>query len=304
MTIVIASAEHQTLRFRALASLATLPPFSPILNRLIATLSRDDVSFVRIADLIEKDTVLAGNVLKLVNSALYGRRATINSVRHAVSLLGMNKLRNATLGMSVTRMWNQVRTPAGWSMAKFNLHAVATAMLSDLLAQELQVEYGEGAFAAGLFHDLGRLLIALALPDEHLQITIMCSGGHISRSDCEMEALGFTHAQLSADALAQWNLPEMISTAVLDHHSAPPAENNELFSLGYIVSVADEIVNTMGYSIDAKNTTSLLAALSIEALLDSGNKEHIPRLESLHLSDPKALLQNFVTEFEAIRAMF
>ena len=48
-----------------------LPPFSPILNRLLATLAREDVSFLKIADLIEKDTVLAGNVLRLVNSALY-----------------------------------------------------------------------------------------------------------------------------------------------------------------------------------------------------------------------------------------
>ena len=55
---------------------------------------------------------MAGNLLHLVNSALYARRGSINSVRHALSLLGINKLRNAVLGMSITRMWNQVRTPS------------------------------------------------------------------------------------------------------------------------------------------------------------------------------------------------
>src|SRR5439155_24931738 len=120
----------------ALRSLEKLPPFSPVLNRLLATLAREDVSFAKLADLIENDTVLAGNVLKLVNSALYGRKGSVNSVRHAVSILGVTKLRNAALGMSITRMWSAIHTPAAWSMARFNQHSIAAALLADLLTQE------------------------------------------------------------------------------------------------------------------------------------------------------------------------
>ena len=113
------------LRARAIRCLGELPPFSPILNRLLASLAKEDVSFNKLGDLIEKDPVMAGNLLHLVNSALYARRGSINSVRHALSLLGINKLRNAVLGMSITRMWNQVRTPPSWSMARFNMHSSA-----------------------------------------------------------------------------------------------------------------------------------------------------------------------------------
>src|SRR5579884_3619287 len=135
-------------RDKVLRSLGRLPPFSPVLNRVLASISGEDFSFSAVADLIEKDTVLAGNVLKIVNSALYGRRGTVNSVRHAVSLLGINKLRNAVLSMSIARMWNSVKTPPGWSMTRFNMHSVAVAILCDLLAQYTSVEYGEGAFIA------------------------------------------------------------------------------------------------------------------------------------------------------------
>ena len=102
------------------------------MNRLIASLASEDVSFAKIADLIEKDTVLAGNILKLVNSALYGLAGTVNSIRHAVSLLGITKLRNAALSMSVARMWSQVKTPPGWSTPNFNQHSVGVGILSDL----------------------------------------------------------------------------------------------------------------------------------------------------------------------------
>ena len=98
-------------REKALRGLGDLPPFSPILNKLLATLADEDVSFARLAELIEKDTVLAGNVLRLVNSALYGRRGTISSVRHAVSLMGVVKLRNSAMTLSVSRMWSQAKTP-------------------------------------------------------------------------------------------------------------------------------------------------------------------------------------------------
>ncbi|MGH9594428.1 MAG: HDOD domain-containing protein, partial [Bryobacteraceae bacterium] len=57
------------LKRRAMAAQGKLPPFSPILNKLLASLAGEDVSFTKLGDLIEKDTVVAGNVLHLVNSA-------------------------------------------------------------------------------------------------------------------------------------------------------------------------------------------------------------------------------------------
>ena len=105
----VISTSDNKLSQRALGALGKLPPFSPILNKLLASLAGEDVSFSKLGDLIEKDTVVAGNIMHLVNSALYARRATITSVRHALALLGMDKVRNTLLGMSISRMWSQVK---------------------------------------------------------------------------------------------------------------------------------------------------------------------------------------------------
>ena len=233
------------VRERALRALKQLPPFSPILNRLIASLAREDVSFAKLADLIEKDTVLAGNVLSLVNSALYGLRGTVNSIRHAVSLLGINKLRNAALSMSVARMWQQVKTPTGWSMSQFNLHSVGVAILSDLVAQRLTVNYAEGAFAAGLFHDLGLLLIAVGLPDEYGEIAQLARVEEKPALECESLVLGMTHPELSAEALAVWNLPEQIQLAVryLEiPESDPTAVEADEIRMSRVLHAADRYV--------------------------------------------------------------
>jgi HD-like signal output (HDOD) protein len=282
------------LREKALKALGALPPFSPILNRLLASLANEEVSFTKLAGLIEKDTVVAGNILHLVNSALYARRGTINSVGHALSLLGINKLRNAVLGMSITRMWNHVRTPASWSMARFNLHSAGTAILSDMLAQRLPVDYPEGAFVAGLLHDVGRLLIALSLPEEHERILALCQNGACLENssqpliDCEQQVLGFSHPELSGLALAFWNLPKPIQDAVRDHHANMEEKNSGPLALNRIVAAADQYVNAIGTS-DMQ-----------------GEKGGCVLLESLGMEREKlaSLLSDFTAEFEAMTPFF
>ncbi len=288
-----APASTPTVRERSLRALGQLPPFSPILNRLIGSLASEDVSFAKIAELIEKDTALAGNILRLVNSALYGFPGTVNSIRHAVSLLGLNKLRNAALTMSVARMWNQVKTPPGWSTPNFNQHSVGVAILADLLAQKLNVDYAEGGFAAGLFHDLGLLLIAIGLHDEYKQISLLCQRERKWTNEYEIQILGMTHAELSAEALAEWNLPEPIQTAVR-YHVAPdtdptPVQAGQL-TLSRVLNAADRYVKGKGIFV---------------SLFESPSSEPDEVLETLGLGERlPGILADFENEFSAIKAYF
>ena len=251
---IVASA---ALREQAQKSLSTLPPFSPILNRLIASLADEDVSFNKLAELIEKDTIVAGSVLHLVNSALYSRRGTVNSVRHAISILGFGKLRNAVLGMS---------------MARFNMHSAATAILADILAQKLPAEYPEGAFIGGLLHDVGRLLIAVGLPEEHERILQLHKADR-ELDECEKEVLGFSHADLSAYALQYWNLPAPIQTAAACHHDLP-AVNLQSVSLSHVIAAADQYVHCTGIAVLPGLPLKVREPLIIEGLgLDAARLE-------------------------------
>jgi putative nucleotidyltransferase with HDIG domain len=278
------SPDQDTKRLVALESLSKLPPFSPILNELMASLGGEDVSFALLGDLIEKDTVLAGNILRVVNSAVYARRGTVNSVRRALSVLGLEKVRNTILAMSVARMLHQVQEPAGWSMGRFNKHSAAVAMLSDLIAQHVVTDYSEGAFVGGLLHDVGRMLIAMGLPKEYAEIREMYEQTGRAWVDCEMEILGFNHAGLSADAMDHWKLPEQIRAAIQRHHAPPPIRNGAA-PLARVLRAADVFVNTQGYSIAAGNEkepedpAQLFEELGLEAdarerLIDQFKEEH------------------------------
>lgn len=283
---------EQTIAFKeqALETLHRLPPFSPVFNKLLGSLSKEDVSVSELADWVERDSIIAGQLLSTVNSAAYGCRGTVSGVRHAVALLGIPKLRNLTLGLSVSRLFSKLRVPAGWSTARYNLHSAACAIMADQMAMHSKVDFGEGAFAAGLLHDIGRMVIALGLPKELALIQQLEQETGNPVWQCEQEILGFSHGELSGLILKRWNLPRPIQLAAETHHF-PPAHNQQgLVPLGQIVALANETINRMGISIAPNPAPPEDVSTFLEERGFGKTQEKI--------------LNAFVLEFEAMRTAF
>ena len=277
-------------RDRIMGEIDKLPPFSPVLTRLLATLADDDVSFGQMAAIIETDAVLAGNLLRVVNSPLYGRIATINSVRHAVAIMGTNKIRNLVLGMSVARRWAGARVPGRWNSKQFNVHSLAVAVLADLVVLEAPVPYPEGAFTAGLLHDVGKLLIAVAMPGPFETMCDMYKSRAGSVQDCELESIGVTHAEISGAIMERWKLPKPIQEAVAHHHS-PDRANNGKVHLAHVIEAADHYINSNGLG------TPPYCHHPVDAFEDCYRKEG---LNDCILK----VAESFQAEFEAVRTFF
>jgi HD-like signal output (HDOD) protein len=274
---------------RALEGSAKLPPFSPVLNKLLASLADEDISFGSIASLIEKDTVLSGSVLRLVNSALYGRRGTVNSVRHAVLLMGMAKVRNAAMSLSVSRLWHKLEIHPTWAPLEFNLHGVACALIADQLAPEMTVEYPEGAFAAGLLHQVGLLLLAIALQEQYGELIVQVRAeSERSLYECEMSLFGFSHGELSARLLQRWNLPKPIVDAVRG-----------------ICMPNDPAPGSLALLLKYANTLSVQRGLRVQGWMPAVDGTPQETLEKLGLAEKsEAILAAWEMELEAIRAFF
>lgn len=295
------SVENRQLLYRQKLQrvLNNLPPFSPILNRLLASLAKEDVRFSDLAVLIEKDTVLSGHVLRLVNSAAMARRNRINSISHAVSVLGLVRLRNFLLSLSIARLWQNTRTIPPFNMADFNLHGAAVALMSDLLAQHGRCDYPEGAFLAGLLHDYGKLLIASALPEQFTQIYKLVLNDGMSLIDAEREITGFTHPELSAMTLKSWHIPDEIIRGVEYHHQ--PDLEEELFPDGHkgvllsrVVFAANSAVRHLGISV-----------INIDGPTEPSAANAQATLEMLGYRDSAAkIIEEFNAEYDAIRSFF
>lgn len=184
-------------------------------------------------------------------------------------------------------------------MARFNLHSVATAMMADLIVERVPVEYAEGAFIGGLFHDIGKLLIAIALVDQYENIERLIKAlppdDIRTPEDCEVEFLGVNHSELSAAALENWKLPNSIRLAVLYHHQPKSAPQELLganqFHLADIIHAADATVKELDITIGLPRSGHVVPSVH-SALVDLGLADRAPKL-----------VAHFLTEFEAIRKL-
>ena len=241
-------------REKTLKCLERLPTLSPMTTQLLARLARSNCDVIELTSVVEKDAVLSAQILRLANSAVFGRSQPINSVKHAIAMVGVGAMRKFALGASISNLFARFRSAPSFSMGRFNLHSVATGTLVELIADEIEFDDSNGVFVAGLLHDVGKLLIAVTMPKQYEEIlaVLAVSGG--SLLDCEREILGTDHAELSGLAISRWELAEPIRWAAFYHHEparAAVVENTGpgRLSLSLAVHEADAFINSLGMSV-------------------------------------------------------
>lgn len=246
-TTPIPGTRKQTaIRNRALQGLDRLPPLSPTVGRLLSRLAFNDVGFKELNMLVAKDAILCAHILKTVNSAAFARSRTITSIQQAMTLLGLGQLRRIAVGFAVGNLFAKAKTPRGWSRERFNLHSGATALLTEGIVDVIAPEDRDSAFVGGMLHDLGKLLIAVTLPEDYETITAAVLATGAPTFECERETLGIDHAELSALALRKWGLPELVWLSVHRHHD-PRALDAPWLSV--VIERADRFVNHLGITV-------------------------------------------------------
>ncbi|QJA05857.1 HDOD domain-containing protein [Thermosulfurimonas marina] len=224
-------------KLRTLQGLPTLPPIVSQLTRMIGD---ETVSAPQIAAVIEKDQVLTGKVLRLVNSAFYGFPRRISTVSNAIVLLGFNVIRTLVLTASIFEMM-QSQDVALWE------HSLGVAVTSGLLAKRFELENPEEVATAGLLHDLGKVVIRASLTEDWPAIKEKIAQGKPPR-EAELEALHMDHAEIGGYLLDRWNLPERLVEPVAHHHE--PKKARKFPKETALVHLADILVRARGFGVE------------------------------------------------------
>lgn len=231
----------------SLKNLLRLPRMSPLTMQVLGTLARRNCEIPELVDLVEKDTLLSAGLMQLANSAAFARLQPIHSLRHAVSMIGLGTMRRFALAFSVSNLFSRSKPASTFSLTRFNVHAVATGILAELLADQLPADAREDAFLAGMLHDVGKLLIAVNQPRQYDEILAAVALSRRPLVEIEKEILTVDHAELSAIAIEHWDLAEDVSRAARLHHT--PEAPAKRVPLSLIVNKADAYVNYLGLSV-------------------------------------------------------
>ena len=198
------------------ASEGDLPTMPAIASQVMAAVDNPDSSIDEIRGLIEQDAAIAARILKISNSALYGFPSEIQSLSHAISLLGTMTVRNLVLAVSMKDTYKRF----GLMEKLLWQHSSLAGPVASLLAGYRGIDVDpEIAFTAGLMHHIGKTALANSHRSDYERVMATVYNDARSFTEVEDEVFGFNHAELGAAVVRQWGLPEPLIQTIEHHHT-------------------------------------------------------------------------------------
>ncbi|WBA19044.1 HDOD domain-containing protein [Salinivibrio kushneri] len=211
-----------------------LPKIPKVVQELIELVNSHDAELNQIAEKIAYDQVISARVLRLSNSAYFGRARNVGSVNEAVIRLGLGPVRTLVVSsalMSAFDVDDEVDMNAFWQ------HTFEIATLSKALAHALRMD-GNEAFTAGMLHNLGELLIMTTAYDKLDRINLHMEAGK-PKQEAQQLILGITSAELGGELAQTWNFPQGLSDAI--RYQFSPVHNEQFSPLAGILRLANKI---------------------------------------------------------------
>ena len=262
--------------------LCNLPPFNAIASQVLGLTADPDIDLSRISRVIEGDPAFATDILFLANSPLFGFPSRMRVLRHAISLLGLERIKALSVTVAMRGFLGN-RSPLVHQCWQ---HSAACA----LVCEEISAFFGfpgDRAYTAGIMHDIGRRGLLKANPKE---MTAILTGQYADSQEvlrAERAALQVDHACAGSWLVANWRLPKDFSEICAHHHDAPGADDSEILQL---VKAACKIADAIGFSaVQCERQPSYPEAVSPLA----------PQLRRKALPPPEDLRANVIARLAA-----
>jgi len=229
-----------------IARCCQIPSAPQVVMELMQLISDPTVGAEAIGKTLSHDATLAAELLRVANSPFYGRRGKVSNLGSAVMVLGFNALRNLVVALSTREIYGSFD---GLPRLLWE-HANAVGVVAGAVAKRVGMVSAEDAFAAGLLHDLGMLLLHKSDPDRYA--SLLAAAPHLEAlADAERNEWGFDHSQAGAVIAVHWNLPErMVQVVGAVHHLDRVAEDSEVLKrLVACVALADGLCAELGKAV-------------------------------------------------------
>lgn len=193
-----------------------MPSLSTTVGKVMEICSRTDASPNELNRVISLDPVLAGQVLKLINSAYYSLVNKVTSLTRAITMLGMNTVKNMALSTAIIRTVAGTKKSRALPTAKFWAHSIGAGVSAKLLGEVkgLPVMEREELFIAGLLHDLGKVPFG----DDYIEALNIAKFEQLPLHEVENDVMGINHQEVGLMIAEKWKLNEMITTCIATHH--------------------------------------------------------------------------------------
>ncbi len=195
-----------------------MPSLSTTVGKVMEICSRTDASPNELNKVVSLDPVLTGQVLKLINSAYYSLVNKVTSLTRAITMLGMNTVKNIALSTAIIRTISGAKKSRALPTTKFWAHSIGAGVSARLLGElkDFSLMEREELFLAGLLHDLGKIPFG----DEYSEVLTIARRRQLPLIRVERHMLGIDHEEVGLMIAEKWKLNTVITQCITKHHEA------------------------------------------------------------------------------------
>jgi putative nucleotidyltransferase with HDIG domain len=267
---------EQIVKARIEKDSLTLPALPAVAFKALELTRAPDFNMQDVASLIEKDPVLAAQVLRLCNSAAMATRETCKSISQAVTRLGTKNLRSVLLEISARRIFESRDTKVAATVKVLWEHSRAVAQLAQRVAVVSGASDPDTAYLAGLLHDVGKPVVATMLLEAENQIAQRNPKLWIDFATW-IDVVQRCHRPIGLDLARKWQLPEEVQKAIEECADYDPANR---LSTGNAVRFANAVAKQQGIYAGSVNADDNDALVMVGRSLLGIDDETLTRLSS------------------------
>jgi len=248
------------------------PIIPPVYSEVLKALESPGVTAQEVAQIIDRDAALTSETLGLTNSAYLGLPRNITDPVKAVELLGLETMKVLVMALRFLAEHSQLK-PGYLSFEQLWQHSVNVALIArDLVLFETKDRLlASQALAAGLVHDLGKVVLLSNFDDLYGRVYSLSRKQPVALWDIEKEMFGANHGEIGACLLGMWNLPGYIVEAVALHHEPPVGEQQQFTPLAAV-----HIANVLEHQLRPSDECRVAPTIHTPFLNELGLLERLP----------------------------
>jgi len=255
----------ELIKTKRIIQSSDLPVMPDILSEIEKEMSEKSPDVNKIAHLIGSDVALSALTLKTV-SKLVASSEAVNSILHAITILGLDKLNGLVKAASLTLMFTDLDN----KLLNYWEDAQTTALAAARIAEDLEGIETDEAYMAGLFQSVGCLLLSIKFND-YFDKSFDNSIEHPFTFLADEQAeFGTDRGIVSYLLCHEWALPESIKLATYYRNieSYSQISDTKIRTITAIISLASYITDLINkFSIEPNSEQLSLLDKTLDELM-------------------------------------
>lgn len=195
----------------------SLKPIPAVINQILEVVDQPDSSMAQIANIIQYDPAVTASILKTCNSAFFGLKSPVESIKDAVNLLGIDQIVEIILMKSGAKVLSSEQKGYGLQEGAMWKYSVSSALIAKQIAQKLSLKNQNTIFTAALLKDIGKTALDRFVLASYDKISALVVDENLSFKEAEKKIIGVDHTEIGGMIAKMWNFsPKMVK--IIRHH--------------------------------------------------------------------------------------